>query len=228
MKLLDLFFPPKCLSCRRFLENGDRNLCSSCESQWPHLTASRCTCCVLPFENSAALSHLCGDCLARPKSFQEVSAIGRYRGILHDLILRLKYRGDEWLSGFLGKKLSAVITNPYDLIVPIPLSRDRLRERGFNQALLLAREIGRHRGIAVDPFILQKTRSTPPQAGLKGKERWENLKGVFTVREPEKIQGKRILLIDDVYTTGATLEMASRELLHDEARTIDAAVLARA
>lgn len=120
------------------------------------------------------------------------------------------------------------IQKDYDLIIPIPLYRDRLRERGFNQALLLAREVGKALATEVDPFVLVKKKPTPPQVILKGEERRKNLRKAFEVKYPEKVRDKKILLIDDVYTTGTTIETASRALLEAGAEEVGAVVVARA
>jgi ComF family protein len=141
----------------------------------------------------------------------------------------MKYRREERLASYLGRRMAqAESSRPYDLIVPIPLHKNRLRERGFNQALLLAREIGKAWKTEVDPFLLVKARPTPPQAALKGEERRKNLRGAFEVRRPERIEGKRVLLVDDVCTTGATLEEAFRTILKAGAQEVEALVLARA
>lgn len=234
MKLLDLFFPPRCLSCRDFLRNSEGGLCPVCEGQWPHLTPPFCDLCSCPFRSSETTSHLCGECLGEPRSCGRVYAAGRYEGILHDLIVRLKYCGEERLARFLGRRMAdALARNGHDLVLPVPLHARRLRERGFNQALLLARETSRvwgreGGGGEIDPLVLMKKRETPPQAVLKGEERRRNLKGVFAIRRPEKIMDRRILLVDDVYTTGATVEECSRALLRAGAKSVEALVLARA
>jgi ComF family protein len=151
----------------------------------------------------------------------------------------MKYRHEERLASYLGRRMvqqviggapttESMADRPYDLIVPIPIHRDRLRERGFNQSLLLAREVGKTLEIKVDPFVMVKKRPTPPQAVLKGDERRKNLRNAFDVSFPEKIKDKKVLLIDDVYTTGTTIEVASKKLLEEGASEVKALVVARA
>jgi len=199
---LDLFFPRRCLVCREFL-NGSDPLCPPCEAEWPKAESRR------------------------------VLAAGLYKGILHDLVVRMKYGKEERLAAYLGRRMADEIvgagsSRPYDFIVPIPLHIDRLRERGFNQALLLAREIGKVLDVEVDPFLMVKKRPTPPQAALTSEERRKNLKGVFDLKKGASVKDKRILLVDDVYTTGTTIEEASKILLSAGAEEVETVVLARA
>lgn len=234
-RLLDWLFPPKCLSCKEFLEDTGRFLCPHCRTSWLDLDPPYCTRCACPFPSSPGPSHLCGDCLKGEKACTRVDAVGLYEGVLHDLIIRLKFRQEERLGYFLGRAMAEEIVSrgeteglPSDLILPIPLHRDRLRERGFNQALLFAREVGTSLRVPVDPGLLTKKRKTEMQTRLKGEERRKNLKGAFAVAEPDRVGGKRILLIDDVYTTGATIEEAAKTLLKQGAEEVRALVLARA
>ncbi len=175
---------------------------------------------------------MCGDCLAEPKACGRVIAAGIYRGVLHDLIVRFKYRGQERYSTFFGGKMSEALSafpdSSYDLIVPAPLHPARLRERGYNQAHLLAREVGKALRLPVDARILKKVRKTPPQADLPAEERRSNLRRAFEVRKAEAIKGKKILIVDDVYTTGTTVETISGLLLRSGAEKVEALVLARA
>jgi ComF family protein len=113
-----------------------------------------------------------------------------------------------------------------DLLVPVPLHRKRLRERGFNQALLLARELSRQTQIPYEARILQKKKATPPQVQLNGEEREEGVKGVFHVTRRDGVEGKTILLIDDVYTTGATVNECSKVLIRGGAKRVDVLTLA--
>jgi ComF family protein len=120
------------------------------------------------------------------------------------------------------------LASDHDLIIPIPLHRERLRWRGFNQALPLARAIGRASQCPVDPFVLARHRSTPPQVGLGADDRRRNVRGAFAVRHRERIRGRTVLLVDDVMTTGATAHECARVLRAAGARAVDAVVLARA
>jgi ComF family protein len=116
----------------------------------------------------------------------------------------------------------------YDLIVPVPLHAERLRWRGFNQSLILSRAVGQARQIEVDPFLLERIRPTVPQTQLSESERRANVHGAFAVVAPERLKGKRILLVDDVYTSGATVEECAKVLCRGGAAVVDVFTLARA
>lgn len=228
---LDWIFPRRCLHCREFLKSGG-DLCPACAAAWPSLESPYCSVCARPFVSSEGSSRVCGDCLREPKVCARVIAAGVYRGVLHDLIVRFKYRGQERYSGFFGAKMAEVLVavpdSSYDVIVPAPLHPARLRERGYNQSHLLAREVGKALRLPVIPRALKKVRKTPPQADLPAEERRKNLRGAFEVREAAAVKGKRVLIVDDVYTTGATVETISGLLLRNGAERVEALVLARA
>jgi ComF family protein len=203
-------------------------LCGDCERDWPSLKEPRCEVCSVPFV--AGPNHPCGDCLADPPAFEGLHAAGLYEGLLLDLVVRLKYRGEERLGLFLGDRMARALSGKaaFDLILPVPLHVSRLRERGFNQAALLARRIGKRAGAAVKLSLLRKTRPTPPQATLHVDERRKNLKGAFRLETEEAVRGKKIVLVDDVATTGATLNEAARVLKKAGAERVEAIVAARA
>jgi len=145
-------------------------------------------------------------------------------------VQRFKYGPDVTLAPTLGDFLAdnGPVMDAYALLVPVPLHPSRLRWRGFNQALLLARPLARRGRVRLAPFALARTRPTAPQVGLNDKERQENIAGAFTVRDPVLVRGRSILLIDDVYTTGATVNECARVLRGAGARRVDVLVLARA
>jgi ComF family protein len=116
----------------------------------------------------------------------------------------------------------------YDIILPVPLHLERLRWRGFNQALLLSKAVGAAHHVAVDPFVLERSRPTVPQTQLTGKERRTNVKGAFAVSVPKQVEDKRVLLVDDVYTSGATVRECAQTLTNAGAQVVDVFTLARA
>jgi ComF family protein len=145
------------------------------------------------------------------------------------VLQRYKYSRDVSLARPLGALLAERAPLPigdYDVLMPVPLHIDRLRWRGFNQALLLAHRLAG--GVAVDAMSLQRVRPTVPQVELTETERRRNVAGAFRVARPDRVRGRRILLVDDVYTTGATVDECSRALLRAAARAVDVLVLARA
>ncbi len=159
-------------------------------------------------------------------------AIAVYEGGLAQAISRLKYHGATHLAKPLGKLLADYQDPDFSFarfggILPVPLSAKRLRERGFNQALLLARQVSRAHSIPLSYEALSRPRHTPPQTQLSGPEREKNVRGSFEVYQPEKVDGKHILLIDDVFTTGATARECAKVLLSAGAKQVDVLTLAR-
>jgi ComF family protein len=128
----------------------------------------------------------------------------------------------------LGAAYNPFAAQHYDMIIPVPLHLERLRWRGFNQSLLLAQAIGQKEKIAVDPFLLERTRSTAPQTQLSEKERKNNVREAFAVSDPDRLQGTCVLLVDDVYTSGATVNECARVLRRSGATSVDVFTLARA
>lgn len=195
-----------------------------------------CPICGLPFRGQAR-DHSCPVCRGRRRRFDRARACLLYeRGqvddagplarVLHDY----KYQRDVTLAPLLADFLiqSCPLIVDHDLIVPVPLHRDRLRWRGFNQSHLLARRLGQHFNVRVDPFLLTRARPTPPQVGLDEADRRRNVAGAFAVRRITTLAGRHTLLVDDVYTTGATVEECARVLKRAGARRVDVLVLARA
>ncbi len=230
--LVDLFLPAACPFCGTPLGEGDHaTLCNDCLSGIAPLPQARCPLCALPYITEHGTAHLCGDCLSKPPPFSRVDALGIYDGVLRSAIHRFKYQGaislDQPLAGLLRQTLEERTDfSPPELIVPVPLHFSRLRERTYNQALLLARKLGRHWGTPTAARRLLRTRPSEAQQGLSASERQLNLKEAFALSAP--LQGERVLLIDDVMTTGATAKECSRTLLCGGASEVTVAVLARA
>jgi len=157
--------------------------------------------------------------------------LGLYDGPIREAIHALKYEGKSFLAkplvGLLNRAYPFMDYGSYDLLVPVPLHPKRLRERGFNQALVLARAIGRREGVPCTGFVLRKTRPSAPQIHLSPEERQKNVKGSFAVADPAKVRGKRVLLIDDVMTTGSTVNECARELSKAGAARVDVFTMAR-
>ncbi len=232
--IIDLIFPPRCPICRRLMESSHPSrLCPQCQEEIKFIGGPLCTLCGLPFATDEGEDHLCGNCLTEKRYFTTARAVGIYQGALRKAIPRFKYRMNSPLAKALGNILATncqrfLDLSAYDLLIPIPLHKSRLRERGFNQALVLAREIEKRFPLPLDYLNLQRIRDTQPQINLKEKERRKNVRGAFGLREKQKVKGKRILLIDDVYTTGATVNECSRVLRKGGAKRVDILTLARA
>jgi len=230
--LVDFFFPPLCSLCgQRLAEENGLFFCRDCLAKFSPLVSPFCSLCSLPFSGPPGSDHLCGRCLEEPPAFSAVTACGIYEGRLREAVHHLKYREKFQLGRALGflvaeKTASRHCRQPFDLVVPVPLHRRRLQERTYNQALLLAEAIGRYLAVPVKPNLLRRFRPTAPQQGLTERDRLDNLKGVFDVTE--KIEGMRLLLVDDVMTTGATARECGRVLLRGGASSLEVAVVARA
>lgn len=182
--------------------------------------------------------HKCRTCAESPPYFGQARAIARYRpGVAEDgqvvpsMIRRHKYGRDQSLSRALAQCLGESLPldgNDYDLVLPVPLHRRRLRWRGFNQAALLGRAVARRMGRPLDVVTLTRVHDTPPQTSQDSSQRRQNVRGAFAVKRPERISNRRLLLVDDVMTTGATLDECARTLLAAGAQRVDVLTLARA
>lgn len=229
----DFVFPPVCAGCER--RSAAPGFCDACQRD---IAARRCASC--PTCGRALRSggdHPCQRCIERPPPFASVWACATYSRVeaeapLARAIRRLKYDRDVSYARPLGELMAALVTGAadcdHDAIVPVPLHRDRLRWRGFNQAVVIARPLARRRHRRLDAMALRRVRPTPPQVGLDEGERRRNIAGAFALRPATDVAGKKLLLVDDVYTTGATLEECARVLLRGGALRVDVAVLARA
>ncbi len=231
--LSEVFFPPQCLGCAEIIHPFDNQIfCSACAPQVHFITGSICRICGTTFPDSPAESHLCGDCLEKTPYFSCARAIFNYKDIIFNAIHRFKYKKDlssgEILASFMaGYSFPDIDFTDYSLIVPVPLHIKRLRERGFNQALILARAIGEKRNIHVDFSVLKRHKFTLTQTSSNKKERKQNIGGAFEVTDRQKIAGKNIILIDDVYTTGATVNECTKTLIRGGAKNISVLTLAR-
>ncbi len=223
--LLDLFFPPSCPICE---EGGNEGICPSCMAGMRLIHSPLCPFCGIPFSSSVSSDHLCGDCMKHKRRFSLARSAGTYEGTLLDAIHLLKYRGKTALAHPLASLLTDTIDGQeYDIITPVPLHRKRLQERGFNQSLLLARSVAKKHKIPIDYLSLRRVRATTPQINLSGNERKANVRGAFEVRKGVPFSKKRVLLIDDVYTTGATVSECSKALKKAGANEVGVLTLAR-
>lgn len=229
--VLDVLFPPRCPSCG--IRTRAVALCGACEAQIPTAGSPLCTICGLPFGDQG-LDHLCAACTRRRPRFTLARARTMYgpggRNPAVELLHRLKYGRDLAMAPILAGLLADAmpVRGEYEVVVPVPLHRARLRWRGFNQAVPLARAVAHRWRCPVDVLALARHRATPPQVGLPAAARRANVRDAFVLRRPAAVDRRRVLLIDDVMTTGATLDECSGVLLRAGARTVDALVLARA
>jgi ComF family protein len=192
-----------------------------------------CAVCGYPFDFDPGGDTLCGACLAQPPDFDSARAAMRYDDKSRDLILALKRADRLDLVPALVKWLASAgrnMLNQVDLVVPVPLHRRRLWTRRFNQSAVLAHAVARNAGLPVDPFVLRRLRATPSQGEMpSAKARRRNVLGAFRVEPARRaaIAGKTVLLIDDVFTTGATVEACARALKRARAKKVFVLTLAR-
>ena len=210
--LLDLLFPPKCVFCGRLLERGQKELCPRCQSELPWLEGAAA-------EQTGEFFSLCATPL-------------RYEDKVRDSIRRYKFKGRQGYHKAYGRLVAQCVhdhlAGRYDLVTWVPLSDKRRRERGYDQAFLLASAAALELGdVAVE--TLRKTRHNPAQSGIEGAaQRRANVLGAYLPVDPELVAGKRVLLVDDVVTTGATLSECARVLRSMGAADVVCAALARA
>ena len=229
--VFQFFLPPQCPCCERFSEEGRQGFCSNCLSQIRWIKPPFCSICGIPFISREVETHPCGACVTHRKYFTIARALGAFEGSLQEAIHRWKYEGKTYLTPFFADWMAEGLNRHWepgslDLLIPVPLHTRRLRERGFNQSLLLVRELSRRTGIPYRKSILQKKKSTIPQVNLSGVEREKELRGTFHVIGKEELSGLSVLLIDDVYTTGATVNECSKVLLRGGAKRVDVLTLA--
>ena len=223
-RTLQILYPSVCPLCERTSDTlYYAPLCTSCWGAIKRYTGPSCRICAMPFTSSH--SSLCGKCLAMKPPFSAVFTYGLFEGPLVEAIHQFKFHGIKRLSGPLSDLLLAIDIPEADGCVPVPLSIQGLRERGFNQSLLLARNIAKQKNIPLFMDVLHKRKETPPQLGLSASERRVNLKGAFCASN--SVREKRLLLIDDVITTGSTVTECSKQLLKAGARQVIVLSIAR-
>jgi len=227
-ELLNIFFPPVCPVCEDAVADG--LFCKACtEGLYSQkILGPICDVCGVPFVSASSPDHTCGVCLVQKTPFVSFRSALIYNGAVVEAIHSFKYGGKVILGRPLGRLLAESINLPVtpDLIIPVPLHKKRLRMRGFNQSLLLAREVSRRLKVKTDYTNLKRLKNTAQQVNLRAKERLDNVKGAFALKRPGDIAGKTALLIDDVYTTGATIRECSKALKKAGAK-VYAATLAR-
>lgn len=196
-------------------------LCPGCLADLPRLATPRCPVCALP----TAMGEICGGCLKHPPAFDSTRAVYRYAYPLDALLQHYKYGQGLHLADFLAGQLAGQITDRPDLILPMPLHPRRLQERGYNQAGEIAKRLARRLDLPVSLTACTRAKDAPPQASLPLKERRKNIRGAFEC--DADLAGKRIALIDDVMTTGASLSELAKTVKQAGAVEVQAWVVAR-
>jgi ComF family protein len=219
-----------CLLCDEPSDHALQPICSPCETELPWL-GGHCQICALPLPSQGLI---CGACLQKPPSFSKVEVPWRYAFPINSLINRFKHQARWPVGRLLGELLAEHLQHAFDeglpqpdLLLPVPLARQRQRQRGFNQAAMLAQWLGARLGLPLQMHWLQRTLDTPAQQQLDATTRKRNLRKAFALAPGSLVSGLHIALIDDVLTTGATAESLARLLLSAGATRVDVYCLAR-
>lgn len=233
--MLDFLFPAECAACHNFA--GDQRIVVFCQSCWNTirlLPSNGCEQCGKPFAAAAFAGFLCGDCRAFPPAYDRVLSAAMYDGVMKEAIHQFKFSRRFRLGKPLAHLLMAQLDgrldySAYHAILPVPLHRSRSKQRGYNQAEILAKEIATTRRLALMTQNLVRARHTAAQWQFNSKrERLKNVKGAFQLRNPEQICGKRLLLIDDIFTTGSTANECAKTLKHAGAEAVVVLTVSRA
>ena len=207
-KLLDLFFPPRCPFCDEVIFSGADPVCGRCKKKLRFVTEPFCMKCGKPLQSGEA--EYCDDCGKNPHVFRACRAVLVYDDMTRHSVYRFKYGGRKEYARCYGE-LAAQRLGDWighirpDAIIPVPLHKSRFRKRGYNQAELFARRLGKLTGIPVMPRAAARVKNTKPQKRLDYEGRQKNLKKAFKIRQND-VKLKRVLLVDDIYTTGSTLD----------------------
>jgi len=230
--MLDFLYPPLCIACRSIVSEPG-SLCPGCWQQVEFLDGPCCACCGLPFELDPGAGTRCAACTANPPAFDSARAVMRYDDKSREPILALKHADRlDLVPGFARwlARAGRPLLDETDVIVPVPLHRRRLLSRRYNQSAELARSLGRISGKSVDQGLLKRIKPTPSQGEMPSvKARMRNVRGAFRVPPAAKtaLENRTVLLIDDVLTTGATVEACARALKRAGAKKVQVLALAR-
>ncbi len=232
--LQSIIFPYSCCLCHQYSFNEP--VCKQCWSKVLFINKPFCNICGKPFFNPILLETadylICEECREEKRFFAKSISLAIYQEEFKEIIHQFKFYNKPYVGNYLGKKLSNLIRTEdkyknIDIIMPVPLQKKRERERGYNQSLIVAKIIAKELKIKLLKDILRRRGDNPPQSNLSLKERKKNIRGCFYVKKANLIKDKRILIIDDVFTTGSTVNECARVLRHSGAREILVATLAR-
>lgn len=224
----EILFPSnfKCVLCNEEMPEGNNGVCAHCLHHLPYIKGKTCEICG---EEICSDANYCLSCKSNIPHFNKAVALFNYEGGIARLIKELKYDNKQYLKQTLGnfmvetyKKLDV----PIDLVIPVPLHKNRFKERGYNQAELLSESLKTKFGLCINTEILERKRDTSTQTSLKKRERITNMKDAFAVNNKKTVKDKNILLVDDVYTTGSTLNEIARVLKDSGAKNVFCVTLA--
>lgn len=234
--LASVVFPAPCRVCGETLMNASPiPICESCLASFVVIKDPLCQCCGRPFISpvaAQAIKPLCRLCRAQEYAFERARSYAIYNDPLVSAISLLKYEQVTRLGGWFAARLAELLAKAgkdfaADVVVPVPLHPARQRERGYNQAELIARPLARRLSLRLGPYLLVRTKPRPPQLLLSRRQRWESVRGAYATRAGVRVDKLRVLLVDDVMTTGATLDACSRALIRAGAAAVIGVTVAR-
>jgi ComF family protein len=229
-KIVDFALPPRCPGCGVITEGAHR-FCLGCWQSLTFLGDPSCARCGLPFEYDGGAGTECGACLADPPWFDRLRAAVAYGEVARKVALKLKYSGRpavaETLAHFMQRHLAE--EDHEAILVPVPLHRWRIWKRGYNQSALIAQALAEHGGLAIEVDLIRRVKPTPPLKGMGRRERALTVRGAFAMREGvrDSVAGRTLVLVDDVYTSGATANACARLLKRSGARAVNIVCWAR-
>lgn len=208
---LKIFFPESCPVCRQ--PSTSHKTAPICRDCWEAIAPYRgplCRKCGRPLASEESIR--CGDCIEEEPAFTWVRSYGIYEGTLREAVNLFKYYRIKRLSLPLSQMLFQIVIPPAGAIIPVPLFKKKIRQREFNQSALLAKHLSAYTGIALILNCINRGRETMPQVGLNARERKKNVRNAFHITDGKLIEGKSVILVDDVFTTGATIRECSKML----------------
>ena len=210
-QLLDFALPARCGGCGTIVDEV-HSFCADCWKQVEFLGDSGCSTCGLPLEATDA--ELCGACVAKPPRIQRTRSAVAYDDLSRSIAIRLKYGRKVALARTMARYMAPLVRSQDGdaILVPVPLHRSRLWRRGFNQSALVAAELARATGLRLDPALLKRTRRTPALKGMSLSQRRRTVAGAFGIDPAAELEGRTIVLVDDVLTTGSTANACARAL----------------
>ncbi|MEG3180519.1 ComF family protein [Sphingomonas sp. LT1P40] len=219
--LVGLALPPRCPACGEVVDD-DHRFCGPCWTGLTMIAPPWCAGCNLPFEFDRGPDALCGECLASPPKHDGVRAAVAYGPAARAMVLRLKYGGRTAHAATAARLMARLMPDGAHLLIPVPLHRWRIWGRGYNQAALIARELSRLSGVPADLESLRRVKATPVLRGLGARGRAKAVAGAFALAPDakERIKGQSVVLVDDVYTSGATTDACVRILKRAGAATV--------
>ncbi|MBQ9277229.1 MAG: ComF family protein [Lachnospiraceae bacterium] len=213
-KIRTLFYPPVCPLCEEVLKGGKTRICDRCRPKITYLTEPTCLKCGKEIDDIE--KEYCDDCKVKPKSFVKGFPAMRYREPIKRSIVNFKYHNKSTFADCYALEIvkthgKDIIEAAPEVLIPVPVHKSKLEKRGYNQAEVLAKSLGAYLNIPVDNTVLKRTVNTTPQKLLDNEERQKNLERAF-ISDKKQVQYKRIMLVDDIYTTGSTIEACTKVL----------------